>query len=135
MKGQWKLIFTLLVVIGMVLFSLQNITQVDVNFFGLAKVKTPLVIVILLSTLIGVFAGMVTSLFSMHANAKQVRKLTKDTEKLTSDNQAKETTIKDLEQQLEHTRKQLAQTQKEKELLTASIKPESVNEADKQTLS
>ncbi|MBF6625915.1 DUF1049 domain-containing protein [Aerococcaceae bacterium zg-BR9] len=73
MKGQWKLIVSLIILIVVVAFALQNTGVTPVNFF-FAEYRIPLVLVILFSLLIGVIVGLIASFstISSHSREKKV---------------------------------------------------------------
>ncbi|MDO4432163.1 MAG: LapA family protein [Aerococcaceae bacterium] len=81
MKQQWKLIVSLVLIICVVLFALQNTNPVQVDFF-LMKQQVPLILVILASLLLGVVAGLITSLTSFHTHRKTVKKLESELQSL-----------------------------------------------------
>lgn len=89
MKNQWKLIVSILILIVVVIFALQNTNPVQVDIFYV-KFAIPLVLVILLSLLIGVIVGLIGS-FS--AISKYRRELTSTQRELT---QIKESHLRDL---------------------------------------
>lgn len=60
MKNQGKLIFSIIIIILVVIFALQNTNVVAIDLF-FAKYEVPLVLVILLSLLLGVIVGLIGS--------------------------------------------------------------------------
>ncbi|NOV00832.1 LapA family protein [Paenibacillus planticolens] len=81
MKMQWILICALLFALITAVFAVVNVEQVQVNFI-FAQTSTPLILVILTSTLLG---GLIVGLFGMvrqyklHRKVKQLEKQLQET--------------------------------------------------------
>lgn len=70
MKNQWKLIVSLIILILVVIFALQNTNIVPIDLF-FAKYNIPLVLVILLSLLLGVIVGLIASFSAISIYKKE----------------------------------------------------------------
>lgn len=70
MKNQWKLVVSIIILILVVIFALQNTNAVVVDVF-FAKYSVPLVLVILLSLLLGVIVGLVASFSAISVYRKE----------------------------------------------------------------
>ena len=99
MKQQWRLIVSLLIVILVVVFALKNTQSVLLDFV-FTRVQIPLVLVILVCLLLGVIAGLVTSLSTIGTSRKRVKSLENQLETTISENQSKEQSLTELRQQL-----------------------------------
>ncbi|XEC95247.1 lipopolysaccharide assembly LapA domain-containing protein [Paenibacillus tarimensis] len=71
MKTQWIIISALLFALITAIFAVINVDPVEVNF-GFGKTQTPLILVILASTLLG---GLTVFLFAIIRQFKQHRKI------------------------------------------------------------
>lgn len=67
MKEHWKLIFSLILLIMVVIFALQNTATVTISLF-LFSIAVPIVLVMLLSLLLGVIIGLIASVSTMKNN-------------------------------------------------------------------
>lgn len=104
MKEQWKVITTIIVLILVVVFALQNTAGVTVDLF-FVNFQVPLVLVILFSLLVGVIIGLMTSMAAIRANHKDNSSLTKELDKIKLSHQEalneKEGLIRQLRQEIE----------------------------------
>lgn len=89
MKNQWKLILSIIILIIVVMFAIQNTASVSVNFI-VAEFSVPLVLVILLSLLMGVIVGLVGSYSAISTLRKERNTLNKEVA------QVKETKLRDV---------------------------------------
>lgn len=76
MRQQWKLILTIILIIFIVIFALQNTATVEVDFF-FGTVEAPMVLVMLLSVLLGVIIGLLASVAAIKSNHKSNKDLQK----------------------------------------------------------
>ena len=86
MKTQWIIISALLFALITAIFAVINVEPVEVNF-GFVKTQTPLILVILASTLLG---GLTVFLFASIRQFKQhrkIRQLEKELAALTADSE------------------------------------------------
>lgn len=67
MKEHWKLIFSLILLILVVIFALQNTATVTISLF-IYSIEVPIVLVMLLSLLLGVIVGLIASVSTMKSN-------------------------------------------------------------------
>ena len=74
MKKKLSLIGVIVLLLIVAIFSISNMQSVSVNFF-VAKVKIPLVILIIISILIGVIIAMLFSVSSSFKHKKQIKNL------------------------------------------------------------
>lgn len=86
MKEQWKVILLIVSLIFVVVFALQNTSNVAIDLL-VTSFQVPLVLVILFSLLLGVIIGLLSSMAAIQANRKDNKKLTKEIETLKSDYQ------------------------------------------------
>ena len=77
MKNQWRLVASIIILIGVVIFALQNTNLVKVDLF-FAKYEVQLVVVMLLCLLLGVIIGLVGSISSISSNRKEKARLAKE---------------------------------------------------------
>lgn len=89
MRNQWKLIVSILILIIVVMFAIQNTASVVVDFI-FAKYNVPLVLVILLSLLIGVIVGLIGSYSAISSLRKERNRTTKEL------NQVKEAKLREV---------------------------------------
>ena len=81
MKEQWKVISMITALILVVVFALQNTSNVKVDLFIVAF-QVPLVLVILFSLLIGVIVGLLTSMAAIQSNRKDNSSLIKELDQI-----------------------------------------------------
>lgn len=74
MKKKLSLIGVIVLLLVVAIFSISNMQSVSVNFF-VAKVKIPLVILIIISILIGVIIAMLFSVSSSFKHKMQIKNL------------------------------------------------------------
>lgn len=86
MKEQWKVILLIITLIFVVVFALQNTSNVTIDLL-VTRFQVPLVLVILFSLLLGVIIGLVSSMVAIQANRKDNKKLQKEIDSLKSDYQ------------------------------------------------
>lgn len=84
MKEQWKVILLIVALIFVVVFALQNTSNVAIDLL-ITSFQVPLVLVILFSLLIGVIIGLLSSMAAIQANRKDNNKLKKEMETLKAD--------------------------------------------------
>lgn len=85
MKNQWKLIASIIILIGVVIFALQNTNMVKVDLF-FVKYDVQLVVVMLLCLLLGVIIGLVGSISTISLSKKEKTQLTKEINALKENN-------------------------------------------------
>ena len=103
MKNQWKLIVSIIILIFVVIFALQNTSTVPIDLF-FAKFTVPLVLVILLSLLVGVIVGLITSFSAISGQKKSKNATVKEL------NSIKETNLRELaakDKEISHLRSQI----------------------------
>ena len=103
MKNQWKLIVSIIILIFVVIFALQNTSTVPIDLF-FAKFTVPLVLVILLSLLVGVIVGLITSFSAISGQQKSKNATVKEL------NSLKETNLRELaakDKEISHLRSQI----------------------------
>ncbi|MGX5377381.1 LapA family protein [Ligilactobacillus sp. LYQ135] len=81
MKKKLSLIGTVVLILVVAIFSILNIQNVSVNFFG-ASVKMPLVILIICSVLVGVLITVLFTSVSSFKNKRQIKHLNNRVEDL-----------------------------------------------------
>ncbi|MBK0347225.1 LapA family protein [Aerococcaceae bacterium zg-ZJ1578] len=123
MKGQWKLIVSLIILILVVVFALQNTGSVQVDFF-FAKYQIPLVLVILFSLLIGVIVGLIASFSSITIHIREKKEIQKELSAL-KESQLRELSDKDNE--ITHLRTQVRELKQVKKN-TVNVSQEEVAE-------
>lgn len=103
MKNQWKLIVSIIILILVVIFALQNTSSVPIDLF-FAKYSVPLVLVILLSLLLGVIVGLIASFSAIASQKKEKNAAIKEL------NAAKETNLREVaakDKEISHLRSQI----------------------------
>ncbi|MBG9988031.1 DUF1049 domain-containing protein [Aerococcaceae bacterium DSM 111176] len=105
MKNQAKLIFSILVLIIITVFAIQNTNNVQLDLI-FVEFQTPLVLIILFSLLIGVIVGMIGTAVNNSSKRQEIKDLTKQVDKekelRNRDIREKDTKIADLRAQLEN---------------------------------
>lgn len=79
MKNQWRVIIGVVLIAIIVLFAILNNQMVPVNF-GFTEVSGPLILVILLSAIVGILVGLLTSTTTIWQQRKKVKELEKSVE-------------------------------------------------------
>ena len=104
MKNQAKLIFSILVLIIITVFAIQNTNNVQLDLI-FVEFQTPLVLIILFSLLIGVIVGMIGTAVNNSSKRQAIKDLKKQVDKekelRSRDIREKDTKIADLRAQLE----------------------------------
>ncbi|MBG9983402.1 DUF1049 domain-containing protein [Aerococcaceae bacterium DSM 111022] len=104
MKNQAKLIFSILVLIIITVFAIQNTNNVQLDLI-FVEFQTPLVLIILFSLLIGVIVGMIGTAVNNSSKRQEIKDLKKQVDKekelRSRDIREKDTKIADLRAQLE----------------------------------
>lgn len=104
MKEQWKVITMIIALILVVVFALQNTSNVAVDLV-LVKFQVPLVLVILFSLLVGVIVGLITSMGAIQSSRKDKSSLNKELDKIKLGHQEdlneKESVIRQLRDEIE----------------------------------
>ena len=80
MKNQAKLIFSILVLIIITVFAIQNTNNVQLDLI-FVEFQTPLVLIILFSLLIGVIVGMIGTAVNNSSKRQEIKDLTKQVDK------------------------------------------------------
>lgn len=81
MKKKLSVIGVIILVLAVAVFSILNMQNVKVNFFG-AKVNMPLVLLILCSVVVGILITMLFSSISSFKNKRQIKNLNNQVEDL-----------------------------------------------------
>lgn len=104
MKNQAKLIFSILVLIIITVFAIQNTNNVQLDLI-FVEFQTPLVLIILFSLLIGVIVGMIGTAVNNSSKRQEIKDLKKQVDKekelRSRDIREKDTKIANLRAQLE----------------------------------
>lgn len=103
MKNQWKLLLSILILIVVVIFALQNTNVVGIDLF-FAKFQVPLVLIILLSLLLGVIVGLIASFSAISGHKKDKATALKEL------NSVKEVNLRDAiekDKEISHLRNQI----------------------------
>lgn len=104
MNRQYKLIISIILLIIVTIFALQNTNNVNVDLF-FVNFETPLVLVILFSLLIGVIIGLIGGAMSSASKNKEIKQLRKELQQEKDMHQAnvreKDTKIANLRADLE----------------------------------
>lgn len=137
MKDHWKLIVSLIMLIIIVVFALQNTETVMVSLFFFS-VSVPIVLVMLLCLLFGVIIGLIATMPTMKIKQRKYDQAVKE---LQQQIQAKETELQDKDHTLVELRKQLVAVdtitaqdqQKEQEKLNMQTAPNPFNIASRTT--
>lgn len=74
MKNQWRLIVGVILVVMVVLFAVLNSQSVPVSF-GFTKITGPLILVIIISAVLGIIIGLLTSIGTILKQKKLLREL------------------------------------------------------------
>ncbi|MGX7092617.1 LapA family protein [Hutsoniella sourekii] len=103
MKGQWKVVLAILVLILVVTFAIQNTATAEVDFI-FYQTQVPLVLVILFSVLVGAIVGLIGSMTAITRNNKKNKELQKEVNRLKDERNtltlSKDKTIADLKAQI-----------------------------------
>ncbi|MDD9147667.1 MULTISPECIES: LapA family protein [unclassified Sporolactobacillus] len=82
MKKQWSLLFALIFILIVVLFSIGNVGYVTFNFlFG--SVRLPLILIILGFFLLGAFLVGLFTYYKIYVQQRRIRKLKRELQRLT----------------------------------------------------